>query len=428
MTGRVSLAALLIAASCAGPPHRTPPRTWRVYGGNPEGTRYSPLDQINRDNVEHLEVAWTYDSKEEGGLQANPIVVDDVVYVTTPRHRVVALDAGTGVVRWRFDSRIEGRGPNRGVTYWESGEDRRIFTAQDQYLYALDARSGEPASGFGKEGRIDLREDLGRPADEQSVRLTTPGIVYKDLLIVGGRVGEELPSSPGHVRAYDARSGRLRWIFHTIPHPGEPGYQTWPKEAWKVSGGANNWAGMALDEERGIVYVPTGSAAPDFYGANRLGDNLFANSILALDAATGRKVWHFQAIRHDLWDRDFPAPPTLVTVRHGGRRIDAVAQTSKQGFVYLLDRVDGRSLFPLDTLETHPSTVEGEVAADAQVLPAKPAPFARQRLTEDDLTTRTPEAREKVLEFFRALRNDGPFVPFGVEKDTIVFPGYDGGA
>ncbi len=350
------------------------------------------------------------------------------MYVTTPKHRVVALDGVTGAVRWTFDSKIEGRGPNRGVTCWESDDDKRIFTAQDEYLYALDARTGQPAPGFGRGGRIDLREDLGRPAEEQSVRLTTPGIVYKDLLIVGGRVGEGLPSSPGHVRAYDARTGALRWIFHTIPHPGEPGYETWPKDAWKTSGGANNWAGMALDEERGIVYVPTGSAAADFYGADRLGDNLFANSMLALDAATGRKVWHFQAIRHDLWDRDFPAPPTLVTVRHGGRRIDAVAQTSKAGYVYLFDRTNGRSLFPMETRKVLPSTVEGEVAADTQVLPTKPAPFSRQHLTEESLTSRTPEARKKVVEAFRSFVNEGQFVPFGVDTDTVVFPGYDGGA
>jgi quinoprotein glucose dehydrogenase len=428
--GRFLLLATAFLAACggAGPPDSPRPRTWRVYGGNPEGTRYSALDQVKRTNVRQLEIAWSYDSGEEGGLQTNPIVVDGVVYATTPKHRVVALDGATGALLWKFDSTIVGSGANRGVTYWESGDDKRIFTAQDHYLYAIDARTGRPVSGFGREGRIDLHEDLGRPAEEQSVRLTSPGIVYKDFLIVGGRVGEELPSSPGDVRAYDARTGGLRWSFHTIPHPGESGYETWPKDAWKVSGGANNWAGMALDERRGIVYVPTGSAAADFYGANRHGDNLFANSLLALDAATGKRVWHFQAVRHDLWDRDFPAPPSLVTVRHGGRRIDAVAQTSKQGYVYLLDRTDGRSLFSLETRKVPPSTVEGELAADTQVLPAKPAPFSRQQVTEDGLTRRTPEARQKVLEIFRTLRNDGQFVPFSIGKDTVVYPGYDGGA
>jgi quinoprotein glucose dehydrogenase len=402
-------------------------RTWSVYGGSPDQIRYSSLDQINRENVSRLEVAWTYDSGEEGGLQANPIVVDGVLYATTPKHRVVALDAATGALRWRFDSGIEGGGPNRGVTFWRSGEDQRIFTAQDTFVYALDARTGKPIPGFGHEGRIDLREDLDRPPEEQSIRLTTPGVVYQDLLIVGGRCGESLPATPGHVRAYDVRTGKLRWIFHTIPHPGEPGYETWSKDSWKVSGGANNWAGMAVDEKRGIVYVPTGSAAADFYGANRLGDNLYANTLLALDAKTGRRIWHFQAVRHDLWDRDFPAPPALVTVTHDGRPIDAVAQTSKQGYVYLFDRESGTPLFPLETLQVPPSDVPGEVAATTQVLPWKPAPFARQRISENDLTPR-PSAHQKVLDAFKTFRNDGQFVPFGVGRDTLVFPGYDGGA
>ncbi len=404
------------------------PRGWVAYGGGPESIRYSPLAQINRQNVPRLEVAWTFDSGEEGGLQANPIVVDGVVYTTTPKHHVVALDAATGAVRWKFDSRIPLSGANRGVTYWASGDDRRVFTGQDHFVYALDARTGQPVPGFGRAGRIDLAEDLGRPAAQQSIRLTTPGIVYKDLLIVGGRVGEGLPSSPGDVRAYDARTGQLRWAFHTIPHPGEPGYETWPRDAWTYSGGANNWAGMAVDETRGIVYVPTGSAAADFYGANRLGDNLFANSLLALDAATGKRIWHFQAVRHDLWDRDFPSAPSLVTVTRDGKRIDAVAQTSKQGYVFLFDRTTGAPLFPIEEHPFPASTMEGEVAAPTQLLPTRPAPFARQRLTEDMLTSRTPEARQSALEAFRKLRSEGQFVPFRADRDTIVFPGYDGGA
>ncbi len=427
------LSLAILSAGCglapAPGPSRRPHRGWPAYGGGPEGIRYSELDQINRENVRQLEVAWTYDSGEEGGLQTNPIVVDGVLYVTTPKHRVVALDAATGALRWRFDSTIEGSGPNRGVTgYWPSGEAGRIFAAQDQFLYALDARTGRPIAGFGREGRIDLREDLGRRAEEQSVRLTTPPIVYKDLVIVGGRVGEELPSSPGHVRAFDARTGKLRWIFHTIPHPGEPGYETWPKDAWTFAGGANNWAGMALDEERGVLYVPTGSAAADFYGANRRGDNLFANSLLALEAETGKRIWHFQAVRHDLWDRDFPAPPSLVTVTHGGRRIAAVAQTTKHGYIFLFDRANGDPLFPIEYHRFPPSTVEDEVAADTQPLPTKPAPFARQALTEDELTNRTPKAGRSALERFRTFRNEGQFVPFSVGKETVVFPGYDGGA
>ncbi|HET9314377.1 MAG TPA: PQQ-binding-like beta-propeller repeat protein, partial [Vicinamibacteria bacterium] len=403
-------------------------REWPAYGGGPAGIRYSPLDQIDRGNVRDLQVAWTYDSGESGGLQANPIVVDGVLYTVTPRHRVVALDAATGAQRWAFDSGIPGRGPNRGVTYWAEGGERRIFTAQDQYLYALDARTGAVIASFGRDGRIDLREDLGRPAAEQSVRLTTPASVFRDLLILGGRVGEDLPASPGYIRAYDARTGRLRWTFRTIPSPGDEGHETWPADAWRYTGGANNWAGMSVDEARGIVYVPTGSAAADFYGGNRLGDNLYANCLLALDARTGRKLWHFQAVRHDVWDRDFPSPPSLVTITRDGRRIDAVAQTSKHGYVFVFDRESGRPLFPIEEKAAPASAVGGERTAATQPVPARPLPFARQSLTEADLTSRTPEARRAVLDAFRSMRNEGPFVPFAVGRDTLVFPGYDGGA
>jgi quinoprotein glucose dehydrogenase len=403
-------------------------REWPAYGGGPESIRYSRLDQIRRENVAQLQVAWTHDTREEGGLQANPVVVEGVLYTVTPQHRVIALDAATGARRWRFDSGLPGRGPNRGVTYWRDGADRRIFTAQGHYLYAHDARSGRPIPGFGRAGRVDLHQDLGRPADAQSVRLTTPAIAYRDLLILGGRVGEGLPSSPGHVRAYDARTGALRWTFRTIPWPGEHGHESWPRDAWRYAGGANNWAGMALDAQRGIVYVPTGSASADFYGANRAGDNLFANCLLALDAATGTRRWHFQGVRHDVWDRDFPAPPSLVTVTRGGRRLDAVAQTSKHGHVFLFDRDDGTPLFPIEEVPAPPSTLEGEVTARTQPLPTRPAPFARQRLTEDLLTRRSAEAHRAALESFRALRSGGPFLPFTAGRDTLVFPGYDGGA
>jgi quinoprotein glucose dehydrogenase len=329
---------------------------------------------------------------------------------------------------WRFDSGIEGNGPNRGVTYWKNGDDARVFTTQGRYVYALDAATGRPVAGFGRDGRIDLHDDLGRPADLQSVRLTTPGVVYKNKLIVGGRVGEGLPSSPGHIRAYDTVTGKLLWTFHTIPHPGEKGHETWPEDAWTWGGGANNWAGMALDERLGIVYVPTGSASADFYGANRKGDNLFANSLLALDADTGKRVWHFQAVRHDLWDRDFPSPPSLVTIARDGRKVDAVAQTSKHGYLFLFDRKDGRPLFPIEERAFPASSMDGERAAPTQPLPTKPLPFARQQLDQEMLTRRSDKARLAALEAFRAFRSEGQFVPFGTERDTIIFPGFDGGA
>ncbi|MEO8371098.1 MAG: PQQ-binding-like beta-propeller repeat protein, partial [Candidatus Solibacter sp.] len=404
-------------------------KDWPAYGGNSAGNRYSPLKQINRSNVARLTVAWTFDTADgTGASQTQPIVVEGVLYALTPKHKVVALDGASGKELWRFDPGSPGRGPNRSVAYWSSGNDRRIFSALDSFVYALNAATGKPIPGFGKEGRIDLREGLDRDPSRISIILTSPGIVYKDLLIVGGRTPEALPAPPGDVRAYDVRTGQLRWSFHTIPHPGEFGYETWPKDAWTYTGSANNWAGMALDEKRGIVFVPTGSAATDFYGADRIGDNLFANSLIALDASTGKRIWHFQAVRHDLWDRDFPSPPTLVTVKRDGKSVDAVAQTTKQGWVYLFERATGKPLFPIEYRKYPGSSLPGEVAAETQPLPTKPAPFARQLLTEDMLTTRTPEAHEWALTKFRELRSEGQFVPLSVGKETVVFPGFDGGA
>ncbi len=290
-------------------------------------------------------------------------------------------------------------------------------------------KPANPASTFGRDGRIDLREGLGRePVERQSVHLTSPAIIYKDLLITGGRNPEGLPSPPGDIRAYDVRTGALRWQFHTIPHPGDPGYETWPKDAWTYVGAAGNWAGMALDAQRGIVYAPTGEVAADFNGANRIGDNLYANSLLALNAETGKLIWYFQGVRHDIWDRDFASPPTLLTVKHAGKMVDAVAQTSKQGFVFVFNRVTGESLFPIEYHKFPASTMPGEVAAAEQPIPTKPAPFARQVLTEDMLTNRTPEAHAWAEAQFKNFRNDGLFVPLSVGKDTVVFPGFDGGA
>ncbi|HVW87182.1 MAG TPA: PQQ-binding-like beta-propeller repeat protein, partial [Bryobacteraceae bacterium] len=404
-------------------------RDWPAYGGGPEGIRYSPLKQIDRSNVSRLHVAWTYDTDDGAGdPQTQPIMVNGIFYGVTPRHKIVALDAATGKLLWRFDSGIQGRGANRSVVYWADGNDRRIFAAIQSFVYALDARTGKVISSFGKAGRIDLREDLGREPAKQSIVLTSPGIIYKDLLIVGGRTPEALPSPPGDIRAYDVRTGALRWSFHTIPRPGEYGYDTWPKDAWKYTGSANNWPGMAVDEQRGIVFAPTGSAATDFYGADRVGNNLFANSLIALKAETGERIWHFQSVKHDIWDRDFPSPPTLVRVRHNGRLVDAVAQTTKSGFVYLFDRATGKPLFPIEEKKYPASDVPGEVTADTQPLPTRPAPFARQKLTEDMLSNRTPEVHQWALGKFREFRSDGQFVPFTAGKETVIFPGFDGGA
>jgi glucose dehydrogenase len=427
---RICAPGALIVAALATVGAGRPDSEWTVYGGGPGQERYSKLTQINPANVGRLDVAWTWDSGETGGLQTSPIIVGGVLYALTPTHRVVALDAATGSLKWKFDSGIEGRGPNRGVTYWRNAgaAEARIFAGQGTFLYALDARTGRPIDRFGTAGRVDLRENLGRDPSTQNVLLTSPGILYKDLLIVGGRVSEGLPASPGYVRAYDAQTGTLRWTFHTIPSPGEHGYETWPDQAWTYTGGANNWAGMAVDEVRGILYVPTGSASADFYGANRMGDNLFANALIALDASTGRRLWHFQSVHHDIWDRDFPSPPTLATVVRDGRRVDAVAQASKQGFVFVFDRVTGAPLFPIEERAFPGSTVDGERASLTQPVPIKPAPFARQRLTENLLTVRTPAARQAALDAFRTFQSDGQFVPFGVGTQTVVFPGFDGGA
>jgi quinoprotein glucose dehydrogenase len=402
-------------------------REWPVYGGLSENTHYSSLKQINRENAKNLQLAWSYDSGETGGLETSPIVVEGVLYAYTPSQKVIALDAGTGKLLWKFDSGIKGTQPDRGLASWTDGKHRRILAGVMNYLYALDAQTGKPITTFGEGGRIDLRENLGRDPKSVMIALTTPGIVYKDLIIVGGREPESLPCAPGDIRAYDVQTGKMRWTFHTIPHPGEFGYETWPREAWTYSGAANNWAGMAVDPQRGIVYVPTGSASSDFYGYDRIGDDLFANCLIALDANTGKRIWHFQGVKHDLWDRDFPSHPALVTVLRQGKQVDAVAQTSKQGFVYLFDRTNGKPLFPLESRPYPPSGVPGEVAAATQTLPTRPAPFARQVLTEDILTQRNPQVHQWALEKFRTFRSAGQFLPPTVGKGSVVFPGYDGG-
>ncbi|MEJ7713270.1 MAG: PQQ-binding-like beta-propeller repeat protein [Pyrinomonadaceae bacterium] len=433
----VGLAVLIVVfarGSGAQQPRIAEQREWKMFGGGPENIHYSSLRQINRENADKLEVAWTYDTGDafDGSeMQCNPVIADGVLYATSPKLRVIALDAATGSMRWSFDPN-EGKKPlgkvrNRGVTYWESGNgDKRIYFAFRHLLYALDAKTGQLVNSFGQSGRVDLREGLGRDPKDMTITVSTPGVVYKDMLIVGSLVSEGLPAAPGHIRAFDLRTGRLRWAFRTIPNPGEFGYETWPKNAWEYIGGANNWSGMALDVARGLLFVPTGSAAFDFYGANRLGDNLFANSLICLDAATGKRVWHFQFIKHDLWDRDLPSAPSLITVKRERRSIDAVAQITKSGHVFVFERATGKPLFPIEYRKVSTAGVEGEVLAETQPFPLAPPPFARQMLTEEMLTSRTPEARQAVLERFRGLRSRGQFEPPSLEG-TIVFPGFDGG-
>lgn len=403
---------------------------WPAYNGNRNGDHDSTLAQINRSNVAQLQVAWQYNTGEKGDVQTNPLVVGRTLFGYTPKGKVIALDAATGRLLWTFDSGVPTAQPCRGFAYWTDGKNARLFAGILNYLYALDPATGRPIESFGEKGRIDLRKGL-RPDEDftrQSVALTSPGLIYQDEIIVGGRNPETHPAPPGDIRAFDVRTGALRWTFHTIPHPGEFGYDSWPPNAWENAGAANNWAGMTLDAARGIFYVPTGSAVFDFYGGDRIGNDLFADTLLALDAATGRRLWHFQGVHHDIWDRDFPAPPALVTVTRDGRRIDAIAQTTKQGVVYLFDRVTGAPLFPIEEKPYPPSDVPGEKTSPTQPMPVQPAPFARQRLTEDMLTTRTPEAHAWALQMFRTFRSDGQFVPLSLDRQTMVFPGFDGGA
>ena len=401
---------------------------WPVNGG-PYNIRYSPLTQVNRDNVGRLQVAWIYDSHDafkDSEMQSNPIVVDGVLFATTPTMHVVALNAATGAEIWKFDPGMgdarQRRYRHRGVTLYQD----RVFFTYRNYLWAVDRRTGRPIPSFGKEGRIDLREGLDRPVEGVSISASSPGVIFEDTIILGSTVPETLPGSPGHIRAFDVRSGKLRWIFHTIPHPGEFGYETWPKEAYQISGGANAWAGLSIDPKLGMVFAATGSASFDFYGANRIGDNLFADCVLALDARTGRRVWHFQGVRHDVWDLDFPAAPSLVTVTRDGRKVEAVAQITKTGYVFVLDRRTGRPLFPIQQRKVPPSPVDGEKLAETQPYPVKPPPYTRQAFTEDMVTNRTPQAHAAVLDAFRTLDSFGVFTPPSL-RGTILFPGTDGG-
>jgi quinoprotein glucose dehydrogenase len=407
---------------------------WPHYGGGPDQTRYSPLTEITRANVATLRVAWTYDTRDafDGSeMQCQPVVAHGVLYATSPKLRVFALNAATGAEIWSFDPNKDVKTPTRtrirGLMYWERGRERRLYFAAQHWLYALDANTGQPLTRFGQHGRIDLRQGFeGRDPRTLSVGVNTPGVFYRDLLILGSIVPESLPSAPGDIRAFDIHTGRQKWAFHTIPHPGEFGYDTWPPDAWKYSGGANAWTGLALDERRGLVYAATGSAAYDFYGANRVGDNLFANTILCLRAANGTRVWHFQGVKHDIWDRDFPAPPSLITIRRDGRPLDVVTQTAKNGHLYVFERETGRPVFPLERVPAPASDVEGEQVATTQVMPTLPPPYTRQRFTEDLITKRTPEAERAVREQWTQMRNRGEFDPPSTQG-TILFPGMDGG-
>jgi quinoprotein glucose dehydrogenase len=407
--------------------------TWSEYEGSADSSHYSSLTQINKSNVSTLQQAWFYPTGNNGVFfGSNPIVVDDVMYVIGKGNSIVALNAATGKEIWVHENGNPQSFTGRGLNYWESKDrsDRRIFFATNNMLHAIDARTGQSIDSFGDHGNVDLREGLGRdPKAVVDVQSRTPGRVFENLLILGSSTGEGYGTAPGDIRAYNVITGKMVWIFHTIPHPGEFGYNTWPKDAWKYSGGVDCWAGFTIDEKRGIAYFPLAAPKYDFYGADRLGANLFGDSLLALDARSGKYLWHFQAIHHDLWDYDFPTAPQLLTIRHNGRKVDVVAQPGKDGFVYIFDRVTGKPIWPIEERPVPKSNVPGEQAWPTQPFPTAPPPFARQSFTAEDVDPyiADPAEREQIRQEVASARNEGLFTPPST-SNTVEMPGNGGGA
>ena len=435
------LAALLLL------PGRNVAQEWRFYGGDAAGTRYSPLTQISRENVSRLKRAWTYHTGEveRGGnatdrhrlapFESTPLAIDGILYFSTPSNRVIALDAETGAEVWKFDPQQGNAKPrqyfqHRGVAYWQSkaGRERRIlYGTFDGRLIALDAETGKPSAGFGKDGVVDLHAGLEgyEPGAEYSV--TSPPAIYKDLVITGAAVPEYPSRGPsGAVRAFDARTGKLVWTFHTVPQPDEIGHESWEGDSWTNRTGANVWSTMSVDVERGLIFLPVGSASYDFYGADRKGADLFGNSLVALNAATGKLVWYYQMVHHDIWDYDLPAQPVLINVQRDGKQIPAVAQVTKMGFVFILDRVTGKPLFQVEERAVPGSDVPGEVSWPTQPFPVKPPALVRQQFLESEINDVTPQAKQFCTELFHSLQNRGMYTPFGLQM-TLVVPGTLGG-
>ena len=406
--------------------------TWRAYGGSADGAQYSALRQINRSNVKRLQVAWTYRTGDDRKYSFNPLVVDGMMYVLAKGNSIVALDAATGKEIWTHAT--DGKTTlitNRGIDYWESVDrsDRRLLFSLSNELQELDARTGRSILQFGTNGRVDLRAGLGRdPESLTLVQSYNPGRIFENLLILGSATNEEYNSGPGDIRAYDVRTGRLAWSFHTVPHPGEPGYETWPKDAWKSVGGANDWSSMALDVKRGIVYVPTASPKYNFYGANRPGANLYGDCLLALDARTGKLTWYYQMVHHDIWDYDNDTTPMLATVEHNGKKVDVVAEAGKVGFVWVFNRETGEPLWPIEERPVLKSDMPGEETWPTQPFPSKPPPFARQSFTVKDLSPfLEPAEREQLSTEMMSAHNEGLFTPPGL-GNTVEMPGNNGGA
>jgi len=400
------------------------------YGGGPDSSHYSALDQINKSNVKQLQVAWVYPTGDNRSYLFNPIVVGNVMYVLARDSSLVALDAASGKEIW-IHEHLPGLS-TRGIAFWQGkdGKDQRLIFAINNYLEEIDARTGKSILTFGNRGLVNLKEGLGRdPRGISRIQPDTPGRVFEDLIIMGSSTGEAYLSPPGDIRAYNVITGKMAWTFHTIPHPGEFGYETWPRDAWKYSGGTNTWGEITLDEKRGIAYFPTGSPTYDYYGADRIGANLFANCLIALDARTGKRLWHFQMVHHDLWDYDATAAPQLLAVRHEGKVVDAVAESSKQGFLYVFDRVTGKPLWPIEERPVPKSEMPGEQTWPTQPFPTAPPPFARQKISADDVNpyVLTADERARWKDRIASMRNEGLFTPPGM-TETISLPGARGGS
>lgn len=432
--GAFGTAALLLGfviARGATVPSKRPYTTWSDYGGSADTMQYSALKQINKANVSRLQQVWFQPAPGPSGRFAfSPLVVDNVMYVVGKDSGIFALDASSGKQIWVHP--MEDPPTNRGFNYWESKDrkDRRLIFAADSYLQEINALTGITINTFGKDGRVDLREGLGRDIKTMgSVQSGTPGRVFENSIILGSAPGEAYDSPPGDLRAYDVITGQTLWTFHTIPRPGEFGYETWPKEAWRYAGGANAWGDFSLDEKRGIVYFPLGSATFDLFGGDRKGDNLYGNCLLALDARTGKRLWHFQAVHHDLWDYDLSVAPKLLTVKHNGKMVDIVAQPSKFGLLFVFDRVTGEPLWPIEERPVPQSDVPGEQSSKTQPFPTKPPPFARLKFPIEELNPYIDEPeRSQLRETLLAARNEGIFTPASDKRNAITIPGELGGS
>ena len=403
-----------------------PYTTWATYSGGAHSSQYSALTQINKSNVSQLEVAWTF--PVTGTVIFNPLIVDNVMYLQASNNTLAALDPATGKELWR--KQMAGTFGARGMNYWESADrkDRRIFFLAGGMLTAINAQNGEAIPTFGANGRVDLRVALYRQVNNP-LQTSNPGRIFENTIIMSlPAQGAQYEANPADVQAYDVVTGKVKWVFHAIPHPGEEGYDTWPPDAYKKSGGVHNWSESTVDEQRGIAFINFGSPRFDFYGGDRKGDNLFGNSLVAIDARTGRRIWHQQLVHHDLWDYDLPQAPKLLTIRQNGRNIDIVAQATKHGFLFVFNRETGAPIWPIEERKVPQSDVPGEFSSPTQPFPTKPAPFARQSFTEKDINPYLPAAeRQAIAERMKSLRNEGLFTPPSFEG-SISLPGHNGGA